>query len=151
MTDQTESVPALTLRLLEVVGHPERAALLYRLLHGEATARQLRTAAGAHPQGNPYLRRSLDQSAGSRILQRFGDVGLAEQGADPRSYRLTCPLETRDLLEAANRLALAVGRGSEAGDRRIDDGLRRARVTAATEAAGSEDPGPAIDAERSGR
>lgn len=138
MRAQTEPVPALTPRLLEVIGHPERAALLYRLLHGEATARQLRTAAAAVNEGNPYLRRTIDQSAGSRFLTRFMDVGLADEGADSKTYRLTCPAETQELLAAANRLALAIGRSAEAGDRAIDDGLRRTRLSAAVEAEGSE-------------
>jgi hypothetical protein len=130
MTDQTGLVPPLTYRLLEVVGHPERAALLYRLMHGESTSKQLRTAGDA-PEGNPYLRRTLEQSVGSRFLTRFTDIGVAEPGLEPKTYRLTCPSETRDLLEAANRLSLAIGRGAEAEDRRIDKALRRTRVTSA--------------------
>jgi hypothetical protein len=134
MPSQTEPVPPLTPRLLEIVGHTERAALLYRLLHGEATAKQLRTPAATATEGNPYLRRALDQSAGSRFLTRFTDVGLAEQVSQPKTYRLTCPGETRELLEAANRLALAIGRAAESGDRSIDDNLRRTRFSAAKQA-----------------
>jgi hypothetical protein len=134
MADQTESVPSLTSRILEVVGNPERAALLFRLLHGESTAKQLRFKASALQDGNPYLRRTMDQSAGSRHLTRFTDIGLAEQGANHKTYRLTRPDETRAFLEAANRLALAMSSSSEVGDRAIDKSLRRARVGPADEA-----------------
>lgn len=134
MPSQTEPVPPLTPRLLEIVGHTERAALLYRLLHGAATAKQLRTPSASAAEGNPYLRRALEQSAGSRFLTRFTDVGLAEQVS--QTYRLTCPGETRELLEAANRLALAIGRAAESGDRSIDDNLRRTRFSAAKQAQG---------------
>jgi len=124
MGDQTESVPALTFRLLEVAGSPERSALLYCLLHGEATAKALRTPAKMPEKGNPYLRRALDQPTGSRYLSRFTDVGVVEQTS--KTYRLTRPTETREFLEAVNRLALAIARSSGESDRLIEKNLRRA-------------------------
>jgi hypothetical protein len=126
MEDQTELVPALTFRLLEVAGSPERSALLYRLLHGEATAKELRTPAETAEEGNPYLQQPLDQSTGSRCLTRFSDIGLAHQIS--KKHRLTCPSETRDFLEAANRLALAIAQSSGQSDDRIDKNLRRDKV-----------------------
>ena len=53
-------------------------------------------------------------------------VGLATQVS--KKHRLTCPSETRDFLEAANRLVLAIAKSSGQSDDRMDKNLRRDKV-----------------------
>lgn len=115
-----EDIRALALTLLDVASGAGGLFLL-RLLEGEATERQLRTAAG-----------DLNQSAANRLLTRFSDLGLAvsgEGGNAGRRWRLTRRDETFELLRTATVLAFSIQGGREAADRAISRRLTRIRRT----------------------
>jgi DNA-binding IclR family transcriptional regulator len=107
-----------TYHVLDALGHPDRAAIVIRLLEGEARERDLLGELG------------LPQKTANRHFATLRQVGLVARNGQKAPYRLVAPTETRAALEMVNALALRIVEIRLAEDQALGRRLRRGRLEA---------------------
>ena len=101
-----------TYHVLEALGHPDRAALVIRLLEGPGRERDLLMELG------------LPQKTANRHFATLRLVGLVTREGQKAPYRLVAPAETRAALERVNALAQRIVELRLAEDRALEKRLR---------------------------
>src|SRR3954470_2656138 len=93
-----------TYLVLDALGHPDRAAIVLRLLEGEGRESELLLALG------------LAQKTANRHFATLRQAGIVARDGQKAPYRLTAPDETRTALESVNTLARKIVAGRLAED-----------------------------------
>lgn len=112
--------------LLEALGHPDRLAVVLRLLETEARERDLVRELG------------LAQKTANRHFAQLRDVGIVTRDTPHGPNRLTLERETREALEAIHSLATRLLEQRLAVEREVGQRLRKSRLKPSPEAHASE-------------
>ena len=117
-----------TYLVLEALGHPDRAAVVARLLEGGAREKDL------------IRELNLTQGTANRHFTLLRQVGLVRRDSRHGPYELTAHAETRAALEAANLLATSVLKARLEHDEALGRRIRRTRFRGSVDANADTSP-----------